>query len=239
MATKLVQSPIGGFHVFPSLSISTEFLNSHRPSSSTYPKPWSNNKTRLAKYDNQHWYFGTSSNISSFSRKVVQMEFQSEDDKSTVAEIKAQLHDSLEGINRGIFGMPSAKKTEIEELVKLLESKNPTIEPTEQLEKLAGTWKLVYSTITILGSKRTKLGLRDFISLGDFLQIINIAEEKAVNVIKFSARGFDMLSGQLQIDASFKIASKSRVEISYNGSSITPEQVYMVSHNSLMSSTSY
>ncbi|KAG9150795.1 hypothetical protein Leryth_002954 [Lithospermum erythrorhizon] len=113
------------------------------------------------------------------------------------------------GINRGIFGMPSAKKTEIEELVKLLESKNPTIEPTEQLEKLAGTWKLVYSTITILGSKRTKLGLRDFISLGDFLQIINIAEEKAVNVIKFSARGFDMLSGQLQIDASFKIASKS------------------------------
>lgn len=39
--------------------------------------------------------------------------------------------------------------------------------------KVGGCWKLVYSTITILGSKRTKLGLRDFISLGDFLQIID------------------------------------------------------------------
>lgn len=41
---------------------------------------------------------------------------------------------------------------------------------------MVGTWKLVYSTITILGSKRTKLGLRDFISLGDFYQNIDVAE---------------------------------------------------------------
>jgi hypothetical protein len=37
-----------------------------------------------------------------------------------------------------------------------------------------GEWKLVYSTISILGSKRTKLGLRDFIALGDFVQIIDV-----------------------------------------------------------------
>lgn len=42
--------------------------------------------------------------------------------------------------------------------------------------KVSGCWKLIYSTITILGSKRTKLGLRDFVNLGDFLQIIDIAE---------------------------------------------------------------
>lgn len=42
--------------------------------------------------------------------------------------------------------------------------------------KVAGCWKLLYSTIRILGSKRTKLGLRDFISLADFLQIIDVAE---------------------------------------------------------------
>lgn len=40
--------------------------------------------------------------------------------------------------------------------------------------QVKGEWRLLYSTISILGSKRTKLGLRDFITLGDFLQIIDI-----------------------------------------------------------------
>lgn len=44
------------------------------------------------------------------------------------------------------------------------------------IHQVAGAWKLIYSTITILGSKRTKLGLRDFITLGDFVQIINVAQ---------------------------------------------------------------
>lgn len=86
---------------------------------------------------------------------------------------------------------------------------------------------------------------------------------KAVNTIKFSAKGLNMLSGQLTIDASFKIATESvsaidilptfslcnsydketsiqsnndlfildvlnsvqRVDISYNKSVITPDQV--------------
>lgn len=87
-------------------------------------------------------------------------------------------------------------------------------------------------------------------------------EGKAVNVIKFNVRGLNLLNGQLTIEASFKIASKSvkasilfcyfvsnsfflfkvaikllvsfkrllfsilqRVDISYDNSTITPEQV--------------
>lgn len=42
------------------------------------------------------------------------------------------------------------------------------------LVQVKGEWKLLYSTISILGSKRTKLGLRDFITLGDFVQIIDV-----------------------------------------------------------------
>ena len=34
-------------------------------------------------------------------------------------------------------------------------------------------------------------------------------EGKAVNVIKFNVRGLNLLNGQLTIEASFKIASKS------------------------------
>ncbi|XLR47281.1 hypothetical protein S83_031941 [Arachis hypogaea] len=78
------------------------------------------------------------------------------------------INNMFQGINRGIFGLPSSKKFEIESLVQQLESQNPTPEPTLELDKVAGCWRLVYSTITILGSKRTKIGLRDFISLDEF-----------------------------------------------------------------------
>ncbi|MCH87468.1 putative plastid-lipid-associated protein 7 chloroplastic-like, partial [Trifolium medium] len=94
----------------------------------------------------------------------------------TLAQKKKELYQSLEGINRGIFGIPSGKKLEIESLVKQLESQNPTPEPTLELDKVDGCWRLVYSTISILGSRRTKLGLRDFISLGDFFQTIDKAK---------------------------------------------------------------
>ncbi|GLT44038.1 hypothetical protein SLA2020_179560 [Shorea laevis] len=145
--------------------------------------------------------------------------------QNTLLQLKTDLYKALNGINRGIFGVPSAKKSEIEDLVKQLESQNPTPDPTLNLDKVDGCWKLVYSTITILGSKRTKLGLRDFISLGDFLQTIDVQKSKAVNVIKFNARGLNFLNGKLTVEASFKIASKSKVDISYDSSTITPDQL--------------
>ena len=94
----------------------------------------------------------------------------------------------IKGINRGVFGVKSDKKAEIERLVKLLECRNPTPELTGELDKIGGCWKLIYSTITVLGSKRTKLGLRDFVSLGDLLQQIDIAQ-----VIIKSKSGFRQL----------------------------------------------
>ncbi|KAM1530128.1 hypothetical protein ACFX1Z_019264 [Malus domestica] len=142
--------------------------------------------------------------------------------------IKTQLLEAIKGINRGIFGVPSAKKSQIEALVNQLESRNPTPDPLLNLQKVGGCWKLVYSTITILGSKRTKLGLRDFISLGDFFQNINIAKGKAVNVIKFDVRGLNLFNGRLTIEASFKKASNSRVDINYDNSMITPSQLMSV-----------
>ncbi|KAK3142639.1 hypothetical protein QOZ80_4BG0349290 [Eleusine coracana subsp. coracana] len=144
----------------------------------------------------------------------------------TVGDVKAALYRALEGADRGIFGMTSAKRSEIHGLVELLESRNPTPEPTANLqEKVDGCWKLIYSTISILGKKRTTLGLRDFISLGDFLQIIDVKEEKAVNVIKFSARALKILSGKLTIEASYNVTSKTRVDIKLESSTITPEQL--------------
>ena len=42
----------------------------------------------------------------------------------------------FQGINRGIFGVPSSKKSDIEALVKLLEPQNPAPDPTLNLEKV-------------------------------------------------------------------------------------------------------
>lgn len=42
----------------------------------------------------------------------------------------------IQGINRGIFGVPSAKKSEIRGLVEILESHNPTPDPTLNLDKV-------------------------------------------------------------------------------------------------------
>ncbi|XP_059645581.1 fibrillin-5, chloroplastic isoform X2 [Cornus florida] len=208
MATKLIQHPIPVSQLVPPTPSITKMTM--RTLSATHPK-----KPRFGDY------------ISGFRPiKVAEQSSGLVGSESPVlrtpTQIKTDIYEGLKGINRGIFGVPSAKKSEIEGLVKLLESQNQIPEPTLYLDKL------VYSTITILGSKRTKLGLRDFITLGDFFQTIDVAEGKAVNVIKFNIRGLNLLNGQLKIEATFKIASKSRVDITYNNSTITPDQLMNV-----------
>lgn len=76
----------------------------------------------------------------------------------------------------------AAEKMSIIELLTQLETLNPTKAPTEDLEIVAGEWRLLFSTISILGSRRTKLGLRSFVSLGDFIQKINVEESAAVGL---------------------------------------------------------
>lgn len=65
--------------------------------------------------------------------------------------------------------------------------------------KVDGCWKLIYSTISILGKKRTKLGLRDFISLGDFLQIIDVKEVSPGYSVLILLTGRGLPLDQLQL----------------------------------------
>ncbi|TXG60552.1 hypothetical protein EZV62_015125 [Acer yangbiense] len=198
MATKLVRPPVPPQHVVPpTTGVPQILITTHRLIPATHHHPWTQS-TRFGDWPSRF--------RSSYTTKVAERSSGLVGDSK---EIKADLYQIVQGINRGIFGVPSTKKSEIERLVELLESQNPTPDPTLNLDKVGGWWKLVYSTVTILGSKRTKLGLRDFITLGDFLQNIDLVKGKAVNVIKFNVRGLNLLNGQLTIEASFKIASKS------------------------------
>ncbi|CAN6567633.1 unnamed protein product [Malus baccata var. baccata] len=50
--------------------------------------------------------------------------------------IKTELFEAIKGINRGIFGVPSAKKSQIEAFVNQLESRNLTPDPVLNLQKV-------------------------------------------------------------------------------------------------------
>eukprot|EP00850_Spirogloea_muscicola_P021011 SM000233S07982 [mRNA] locus=s233:204417:206025:+ [translate_table: standard] len=91
--------------------------------------------------------------------------------------------------------------------------------------KVAGEWRLLYSTISILGARRTKLGLREFIKLGDLLQTIDIDKSRATNKVDFYVEGLGLLRGSLTICAKFVVVSPTRVSITFESSSIVPEQL--------------
>eukprot|EP00878_Enallax_costatus_P025694 GHUV01027513.1.p1 GENE.GHUV01027513.1~~GHUV01027513.1.p1 ORF type:complete len:236 (+),score=66.50 GHUV01027513.1:274-981(+) len=141
------------------------------------------------------------------------------------ASLKQQLRQSIEGINRGIFGVPAAKRQEVAAVVDSLEALNPLQQPTQHLDQVAGSWNLLYTTITITGVKKTKLGLREFIRLGDFQQQIDIDRKLALNVVQFNVAGLGALSGCFTVKASYEPVSDSRVDIKFIESTLVPDQL--------------
>ncbi|KAK9121083.1 hypothetical protein Syun_018700 [Stephania yunnanensis] len=179
MAIGIMQPPITTCHLGPATPKSTKLIRTPIVASSSLTIKTSGFGDHIAELRNIHIMKAAEQSSSLVSNDPGEQgakyaEYQ------TVAQIKETLYQAIEGINRGIFGVPSAKKSEIHGLIELLESQNPTPNPTENLDKVEGSWKVLYSTISILGAKRTKLGLRDFIALGDFLQSIDVA--KRVNI---------------------------------------------------------
>lgn len=138
---------------------------------------------------------------------------------------REQLIRQLEGLNRGVFGVQSAKQKSIHDSISLLEAANPTPEPTRAVKQLNGRWKLLYSTIRILGSKRSKLGLREFVQIGDMFQEIDMSSRTAVNTVDFNVSGFTMMKGSLTIKAEFEAQSASRVDVTFRSATLKPDQL--------------
>ncbi|KAJ9527077.1 hypothetical protein QJQ45_025224 [Haematococcus lacustris] len=144
---------------------------------------------------------------------------------TTAAGIKAELLTSLRDTNRGIFGLPAAKKNAILGLVTALEAETPVPSPTSCLELCAGRWRLLYSTITITGVKRTKLGLREFIRLGDFVQEIDTVHAEAINTVDFNVAQLSMVGGALTVRAGYEPVGPARVAITFKDASLRPPQL--------------
>jgi PAP_fibrillin len=141
------------------------------------------------------------------------------------ADLKARLGQRLEGVNRGIFGVKSAHQEEIHSLVTELEALNPLKAPARHLEHVDGDWRLLYSSIRILGTRRSKLGLREFVSIGDMIQGVDVASQMATNRVDFNITGLGFLSGALTIRASYEPQGDARVAVTFQDASLEPSQL--------------
>lgn len=135
-----------------------------------------------------------------------------------------ELMDELEGINRGIFGVKRSKAETIQEIAKDIERMGRFF-PGKPLDQVDGTWKVLYSTISIMGSKRTKLGLRGFLQLSDIYQDIDMKNKVARNRITFRAPGLNGSVGALNLTASFEAITDARVQVELTGATLDPEQL--------------
>jgi PAP_fibrillin len=145
-----------------------------------------------------------------------------------VETLKSSLVASLDGLDRGLFGVKSEKKQELLQQVEALEASAPCTNPVEQLDLVAGNWRLLFSTVSITGAKRTKLGLREFIKIKDLFQTIDIQDHTATNEVRFAVTGLGTFQGALTIKASFTSVSANRVLVKFEEATLQPAQLQAV-----------
>ncbi|GAB0496105.1 hypothetical protein MMPV_007415 [Pyropia vietnamensis] len=130
------------------------------------------------------------------------------------------------GPDRGIFGLDAVTRASIDALAVALETASPVAAPLHRLDDLLnGRWRLLYTTLTILGRRRSRLSLSTaskagFVSLGELYQNVDAAAAVAESVVQFRVMG--RVEGAFAITASFKPETDRRVEVVATGSSLTP-----------------
>lgn len=159
--------------------------------------------------------------------------------------------------DRGIFGLPvrplrllssfrfhshahacavqEAERQEVDTLVRALEAASPTPAPATSPALLSGTWRLLYTTLTIRGSQRTKLGLRSgALSLGDLLQRVRpepdagTAPSRGASTDTVAFKLMGGFKGALTVDSEYVSVSDSRVEVKYRECALRPAQLHQL-----------
>lgn len=136
-----------------------------------------------------------------------------------VAELKAQLLDSLFGTERGLSAS-SEVRAEINELITQLEAENPNPSLSEAENLLDGQWKLVYTSNSELFGLLA-LSRLPFVSIGDITQKIEgstlTVENEVQLTVPFSRTSFSTT-------ASFEVRSPKRLQVRFErGTVATPE----------------
>lgn len=134
--------------------------------------------------------------------------------------------------DRGVYGLPSEQKEAILAAIAELESHDggkgnkKTSSVAERLPDLAGAWRVLFSTVTITGSKRIKLGLKSAVTLGDIVQEIDPESSTATNEVGFELKFLGGGGrGSLRLEAKFAVTGESaprRVDIELASAVLTP-----------------
>lgn len=147
--------------------------------------------------------------------------------------------------DRGVYGLPTDQKDAILSAIETLEAldggeggaasgeggkntSNTSTAPSvaERLPQLAGAWRVLFSTVTITGSKRIKLGLKSAVTLGEIVQTIDPETSTATNEVGFELRFLGGGGkGSLRLEAEFAVSGDGaprRVDISLAAAKLDP-----------------
>ncbi len=124
---------------------------------------------------------------------------------------KIKLLKAVAVTNRGLLASP-AVQAELDQLIRQLESQNPTSNPAQAPELLSGCWQLLYTTSTdVLG-----LGRVPGVTLGQIYQVIQADKGRVYNLAE--AQGIPFCDALLAVKARFEVTNPSRVAIYFEQS---------------------
>ncbi|TAD76466.1 MAG: fibrillin [Oscillatoriales cyanobacterium] len=122
---------------------------------------------------------------------------------------KSELLSALAAQNRGIRASANDQAF-ILSLIVRLEERNPTPRPLEQPTKLAGNWRLLYTTSNaLLGIERPPL-----IGLGEIYQCIRPNLQTIYNLAEIN-NNFGLLAGYVAVAAGLEAVSAVRVNVRF------------------------
>ncbi|KAA8490850.1 putative plastid-lipid-associated protein 7, chloroplastic [Porphyridium purpureum] len=136
--------------------------------------------------------------------------------------------------DRGIFGLEDDDEEQIMHAIEQCELAGATLaeklEPTSDsgFAILNGRWRLLFTTLQILGKRRVKLGLAPtgkpgVVKLGELYQTVDTEKAIARNEVDFDVMG--MVEGKLTIDASYTRLSATRVGVETDAAELSPAKL--------------
>ncbi|CAN8076587.1 unnamed protein product [Agarophyton chilense] len=146
-------------------------------------------------------------------------------DTTAVSNLRQQI-DTIAGSDRGIFGLEQHQRDTLDSFIKDLECNNPNPNPTSHDAKAAaGSWRLLYTTLEILGRKRVRLAISSprkpgLVKLGNFFQFIDPSNRQSKNVVEFKL--LTGASGTFTITAEYHVVSRVRVNVSTTATALEP-----------------
>ncbi len=124
---------------------------------------------------------------------------------------KLKLLKAVAVTNRGLLSS-ARSQAELDQLIRQLETQNPTSNPAQAPELLSGCWQLLYTTSAdVLG-----LGRVPGVTLGQVYQVIQAEKGRVYNLAE--AQGIPFLDGLLAVKARFEVTNPSRVTIYFEQS---------------------